>query len=388
MKRRKIDFEEMTSYCSLYNAWVRCSRGDGKDRRRDVRRYAVNLKENLLRLQQRLRDGTWEPDKGRTFYLRTEGKIREIHTVGVEDRIVHQILVKAFNLQRHFVRRTFGSIKKRGTLRANKQVRKDLRTSGYNYCVKLDVRKYYPSIDKNILIALVRRRYKGEDAIRLYEKVLWSYKPDTDKSISIGALTSQDSGNFYLTPLDLYLLQELKVRCMSRYVDDIVILVRDKEEGERVIRKATEFVRTLGLEFGKILLFPIDKRRIDYCSYAVNGENVRLRASTKRRFIRKLRNLTKRPQRPEYERNCVCSYLGMLQYCNGYKLLKDLRNEYHQVFGRIDRHAERCGEQERETASATAADGRVQNILQPPHNRAGYNRRGNRGTRVRVCTCG
>jgi hypothetical protein len=387
MKREFVDIEGMTDYNALYNAWRACSTGNGKDKRRDVIAYDRNLKENLLRLQQRLRDGTWTPDKGRTFYLRTEGKVREIHTVGVEDRIVHQLIVRRFRLERHFVRRTYGSIKGRGTLRANKQVRRDIHASGYGLCVKLDVRKYYPSIIKGKLMELIRRKYKGEAALRLVEMVVRAYKPDQETSISIGALTSQNNGNFYLTPLDYFLLEVLRVRYMVRYVDDIVVLVRTKGEAKELIDRATEFLKDYGLSFGKVAVFPIDKRRIDFCSYAVGGDgSVKLRTSTKRRFIRKLRALRKKPQNGVYERSCVCSYLGMIKYCNGKKLLKRLEDEYTEVFNRIDGFAKGRRRQENDAAGATAGAERVPTLLQPSRGgaRRGRNRRGQRGTRCRV----
>jgi retron-type reverse transcriptase len=386
MKRAIVNFSEMTEYNNLYNAWRLCSTGDGKKNRCDVKAFGANEKKNLLSLQRRLRDGTWKPDKGRVFYLKTEKKVREIHVVGIEDRIVHQLLVKFFRLDRHFVKRTFGSIKGRGTLKASKQVRQDIHRSGYNLCVKLDVKRYYPNINKSKLMEMIRRKYKGERALSLLEAVIMSYKPETDLSISIGALTSQNNGNFYLTPLDYFVLQELGARYYTRYVDDIVILVKDKREAKMIIRRASEFISGLGLTFGKITLFPIDKRRIDFCSYAVGTENTRVRASIKYRFIHKLRQLTKRPQNGIYERSCVCSYLGYFKYCDSNNLLKDLKNEYNEVFNRVDRFAKGRRGKEDDASGAEPTGERVPTLLQPSRRRArrGKNRRGQRGTRCRV----
>jgi hypothetical protein len=375
----------MTDLETLYYAWSQISTGDGKEYRRDVIAFRKDLHNNMLSLQQRLRDETWTPSHGRTFYLRTEGKIREIHTVGVEDRIVHQILVLYFGLNAHFIGRTFGSIKGRGTLKANKQVRRDIFRSNFNYCIKFDVRKYYPSINKTILIELIRKKYKCEKSIRLFEKVIRSYKPQQDKSISIGALVSQNNGNYYLSPLDYFILQELRVKYYTRYVDDMVILVRDKIQGEIIIKRTSEFLKSLNLEFGKITLFPINKRRIDFCSYAVNQENVRLRTRIKKRFIRKLRQLDKKPQDGMYERNSVCSYLGYMKYCNSVKLLNNLKDEYNQVFVRIDRYAKKPRGKKNDTASSKPAGERIPQILQSSRHRtrAGHNT-GQRGTRCRI----
>lgn len=386
-KRTFVDIRKIASYNALYNGWRLVSTGDGKDERRDVIEFGKNLKANLKDLQRRLLDGTWEPDSGKVFYLETENKIREIHTVGVEDRIVHQTLVYHFALQKRFVNRTFGSIKGRGTLRANKQVRKDLHRSKYKYALKLDVKKYYPSINKTKLIREIRRKYKGEAAIALLEKVIRAYKPELDIGVSIGALTSQNNGNFYLTPFDYFVLEVLGVKYYVRYVDDMVILVPDKKEGERIIRRLIEFLNGYDLVFGKIALFPIDKRRIDFCSYAVNNENVRLRKGILKRFIRKLRDLKKHPQEGMYERSCVCSYLGFLKYCDSNNILKVLKDEYGEVFVRIDRYAKKRRSKEVDASCSTSGTERVQTFLQPQKRRGrpGHNRRGNRGTRHKVC---
>ena len=381
-KRTFVDIKEIASYNSLYNGWRLVSTGDGKDKRRDVIQFGENLKANLKDLQRRLLDETWEPDKGRSFWLFTEGKWRLIHTVGVEDRIVHQALVYHFHLRRHFVKRTFGSIKNRGTLKASKQVRRDLYKSGCLYVIKLDVSKYYPSVIKSKLMEEIRKKYKGEAALRLYEKVLRSYQPDLDTGISIGALPSQDNGNYYLTPLDYFALDVLLVRYYTRYVDDIVILC-DKEKAKKLIPALTEFVSMYGLKFGKIALFPVTARRIDFCSYAVNESNTRLRRATLRRFTRKLRQLSKRQYNPVYERSCVCSYLGMLKYCDSNNILKKLKNEYSSIFERIDRYSKRNRRKENDFASAETRDRRIQTLFQPPYQRGGKYRRGQRGTRYR-----
>lgn len=384
MKRTFVDIKEIASYNSLYNAFRKCCRG-GKGDRPDVVEYERNLSENLKKLSKALLDGTWEPDKGRSFYLFTEGKWRLITTVGIEDKIVHQSLVYHFKLDKRFIKRTFGSIKKRGTLKANKQVRKDIHRSGFLYVIKMDIEKYYHNVVKLNLMMLIRHAYKGEPAINLFEKILRSYMPDSEISISIGALPSQDNGNFYLTPIDMFVLRVLKARYYTRYVDDIVILCESKEKAAEWIPKIKEEASKLGLKFGKVDVFPITARRIDFCSYAVNEDNVRLRVATLRRFSRKLRKLQKKPCNPMYERSCVCSYLGMLKYCDSHNILKQLKNEYSEVFNRIDRYSKRNRSQRNDIAGSGPWSERVQTVLQPSHHRAGKNRRGQRATRYRGC---
>lgn len=382
MQREIVDIRDVASFKILWKGWQNCLKGK-KSERRDVQEYYPNAKENILELQRQLLNGTWEPDTGRQFWLFTEGKWRLITTVGVNDRIVHYALINTFKIERRFVRRTYGSIKKRGTLAASKQLRRDIKESGFDICIKLDAKKYYPNINKEILIGMLRKRYKGRAALTLFEKVIRSYNPEELIGVSIGALTSQDIGNFYLTIFDYFVMQECGVKRYVRYVDDMVILVRSKREAKRIIpmlvAKAAEFKVT----FGKIEVFPISSRRVDFCGYAVNHDTCRLRKRTAVRFMRKLRQLDRRASiNPIYERSCVCSYLGLLEHCNGKELLNLLKKEHYEVFRRIDRYATHSGRTGHGAAIAAAGSDGTQKVFQPPHRkaRAGRNRRGDRGT--------
>ena len=352
-KRIFVDIKEIASHNSLYRAWQLCSNGNGKDERKDVIKYAENLEENLKSLQKRLLDDTWIPDKGRDFWLYTENKWRLIHVVGIEDRIVHQSVVYHFALERKFIRRTFGSIKGRGTLKANKQIRNDLFKSEFDYVIKMDAHKYYPNINKIKLIELIRAKYKGERALKLFSDIINSYNPGNEKGVSIGALTSQNNGNYYLTSFDHFVSEVLGIKYYTRYVDDIVIFCKSKRDAAKwipqMIRKAAEF----DIQFGKIELYPIKSRKVDFCGYQVDKNCVLLRKSILKKFIKKLNKFEKYPSKDGlYERNCICSYLGMLKYCDSKHIINNLKNEYYEVFERIDRYASRKRGQKNEVASA------------------------------------
>jgi len=364
MKRTIIRYEDIVSFCPLFNAWKKVSTGDGKDKRKDVIAYAQNLEENLRKLEAKLKEGTWKPDKGKTFMLFTEGKWREIHVVNVETRIVYQSLVTAFGLRRLFVNRTFGAIKGRGTLKANKQVRRDLyRHPELDYCIKTDFRHFYPSILKRVLKEKLRHKYKGERTIRLMEACIDAYQPGQDAGISIGAVISQDNGNFYLTDMDRFVLGELKVGCMSRNVDDTVMLCK-KADAPRIIAELKRKAGELGLTYGKVALFPILARRIDFCGYAVNGESNKVRTSTVKRYKKRLRAMKRHPLRIHSEMSVVASYDGILKHGDAYMLNLKLRKDYDEIFSRISRCSSRGRSEERETPVAKPWGGRVPPILE------------------------
>lgn len=367
MKRYLVRYEDVVGFQPLFNAWKKVSTGNGKDRRGDVMAYAPRVEENLHRLHKELADGTWQPDRGRKFRLFTEGKWREIHVVNVETRIVYQSLVTAFGIKRLFVNRTFGAIKGRGTLRANKQVRRDLcRHPEYDYFIKTDFRHFYPSIIKARLKEKIRRKYKGGRAIRLMEACMDAYQPESDVGISIGAVTSQDNGNLYLTDMDRFVLGELKLPCLARNVDDMVVLCH-KEDAPRIITALKEKASELGLRYGKIALAPIGKRRIDFCGWAVNRESNRVRTSTVRRYKKRLRMMSRHPLRINKEMSVIASYQGILRHGDAYKLNLKLRKDYDEVFSRIHRYSTRKRSKVREAATPQPGRGRVQEVLGRAH---------------------
>lgn len=338
MRREIVTEEDVAGFYALFNAWIKASRGNGKDKRRDIIKYGENVDENIRGLSERIKSGQWKPDKGRTLTIYTEGKHRKIHTVNVETRIVFQSLVTAFKLDKFFVNRTFGSIKKRGTLKANKQVRRDLyRNPELDYCLKTDFRHYYESILKGKLMDMIRQKYKGSFAIGLFETCINAYNIGKENGISIGSVMSQNNGNLYLTQMDKFVMEDLHIKCMSRNVDDTVILCT-KEKAAQAIEKFKAFSEQFGLSYSKMALFPIDKRRIDFCGWAVNRENAKVRASTVRRYYRKLRLMTKRQERINKTRSVVSSYEGILKHGDTNHLNNNIKHQYNEIFNRINRH--------------------------------------------------
>lgn len=338
MKRTIVTEDDVASFYSLFNAWLIASRGNGKDKRKDIIQYSRNVEENIRNLSRKIKNGEWTPDKGRTLVIFTEGKHRKIHTVNVEARIVFQALVTAFKLEKFFVNRTFGSIKNRGTLKANKQVRRDLyRHPGLDYCLKTDYKHYYESIVKYKLMEMINHKFKGSFAINLFKMCIDAYNPCLENGISIGSVMSQNNGNFYLTPLDMFIMGELKIKCFSRNVDDTVILCT-KERGAQIIAELENFSAQFGLIYSKIALFPISTRRIDFCGYAVNRDEVRVRASTVRKYFKRLYRLTKHKERIGKTRSVVSSYEGILKHGDTNHLSINIKQQYNEIFNRINRH--------------------------------------------------
>ena len=131
--------------------------------------------------------------------------------------------------------------------------------------VKYDCKKFYPSILKSRLKEKLRRRYKGEAALSLLFSIIDEYMPDSERGMSIGALTSQDMGNFFLTMLDLFALENIRTHYYNRYVDDITTLRESKAQAIAAIPRMVEAAEKDGIIFGRIEVYPLRVRRVDFC---------------------------------------------------------------------------------------------------------------------------
>ena len=384
MKRQIVRIEDISDIKLLHEGWKNATKG-GKYWRKSTHEYEVNLDNNLRSLSHRLREGTWRPSSGHTFRMMTEGKWRDITSFPIEDRIVHFAVVHVFNMSRHFIRRTHGSIKGRGCLSASKQVRRDIRNISHRVemlnkknatageeifevtVVKYDCKKFYPNILKPRLKEKIRRKYKGEAAIALLFSIIDAYMPDSERGMSIGALTSQDMGNFFLTMLDLFALENIRTHYYNRYVDDITTLRESKAQAIAAIPRMVEAAEKDGIIFGRIEVYPLRVRRVDFCGYAVgmlNGTlSTRMRPKTVRRYCRRLHvaanhlaamraDTSKRATvlggfAAESLRQTIASYEGIALHADTHNLLINLKRNYHEIFRTSDREPH-CSRHERE----------------------------------------
>ena len=388
MKRQIVRIEDISDIKLLREGWKNATKGD-KYWRKSTHEYEVNLDSNLRSLSHRLREGTWRSSSGHTFRMMTEGKWRDITSFPIEDRIVHYAVVHVFNMSRHFIRRTHGSIKGRGCLSASKQVRKDIRNISHRVemlnkqsekngkaneeifevtVVKYDCKKFYPSILKSRLKEKILRKYKGEAAIALLFSIIDAYMPDSERGMSIGALTSQDMGNFFLTMLDLFALENIRTHYYNRYVDDITTLRESKAQAIAAIPRMVQAAEKDGIIFGRIEVYPLRVRRVDFCGYAVgmlNGTlSTRMRPKTVRRYRRRLHIAANHlaamradttSQRAtvlggfaaESLRQTIASYEGIALHADTHNLLINLKRNYYEVYRTSDREPD-CSRHERE----------------------------------------
>lgn len=281
-----------------------------------VVQFDKNREENLQELIGLFTEGKFRSSKPRTFTMVADaGKVREITKMPYfPDRIVHHAILNMIEkrLTSAFIANTFNSIKHRGIHLLNRRLKHDLHVDpeGTKYCLKIDIRKFYPSVPCHRIKEELRRYIKDEWFLAIIDEVL-----DTTAGLSIGGLLSQIFSNTYVNRLDHYIKEELKVRHYYRYADDMVFLSADKPSLHQVLWRVRNYLfYNLELELKKNWqVFEVDDRGIDYVGYVFRHTHTRIRKRIKKNFIKKRHNA-----------KSVASYKGMLKWCDSRHLIYNI----------------------------------------------------------------
>jgi len=245
----------------------------------------------------------------------------------VRDRVVHHILFrKLYSIfDRAFIFDSYSCRIGKGTHRAVRRLHEFFRKESKNnsrmcWVLKCDVKKFFESIDRDILARLLFVRVKDEGVLWLISAIIKSFP----KGLPLGNITSQLFANIYLNELDQFIKQTLKVKYYIRYCDDFVILSRDKQHLENLILNIDEFLRNnlgLSLHPAKVTITKY-RQGIDFLGYVSFPGYSILRVKTRKRMFRKvlgkIEDYKSGVISKESFSQTVQSYLGMLSHCNAY----------------------------------------------------------------------
>ncbi|MBN1466756.1 RNA-directed DNA polymerase [candidate division KSB1 bacterium] len=242
MKRHAQLWDRLIDFENIYLAFEKTEKGKGY--KHDYLRFLLNLESNLLNLQEALATQTYVPGGYRTFDI-YEPKKRMISAASFGDRVVHHCLVNIIGpiFENSFIQHSYANQVGKGTHKAIREVQKAMQQC--DYALHCDVRKYFPSIDHEILKDQIRKKIKDSKVLWLIDLIIdgsneqeWvlDYFPGDDlltplerrRGLPIGNLTSQFFANIYLNGLDHYMKEVLGCTYYMRYVDDMVVLDSDK----------------------------------------------------------------------------------------------------------------------------------------------------------------
>lgn len=291
----------------------------GKKKQPGVIAHKKNREANIRALHECLMHKTYKTSAYTTFTI-FEPKERLIFRLPYyPDRITHHAIMNILEpiFMATFTSDTYSCIKKRGIHAAANALKKALRdVEGTRYCLKLDITKFYPNIDHDILKQLLRRKFKDKDLLWLLDEII-----DSTTGLPIGNYLSQYLANFYLSYFDHWIKEEKKVKYYFRYADDIVILSTNKPYLHQLLSDIRDYLaKELKLKVkNNYQVFPVDVRGIDFVGYVFRHTHTLLRKSIKKRFAGMLKS------NPNIQ--SIASYKGWAKHCDSKKLLNKLINE-------------------------------------------------------------
>jgi len=223
-------------------AWLA---SEGKRGRAEVKAYLEN--ENLrIDLICDIMSGAYRMGRirKRTFYDHKSGKNRTIVMPPFRDQIVHWMIMLQLRpyMEPMFIHHTVASLDNRGQKLANLTIKHwaTCHKTDTRWVVQMDIHHYYESIDQDILLSMLSKRIRDRRVMFILEKIIKQH----DKGLPLGYYLSQWLANFYLSDMDHYIKEKLGIKCYMRYVDDIIICTRTKEQALRVVDDVRRYLAT------------------------------------------------------------------------------------------------------------------------------------------------
>lgn len=328
MKRYGYIFEKIYSIENLKEA----HRNARKDKLfyKEVKMVDSNPDYYLHEIQKMLKNKTYEVSEYVVSIINDKGKERELRKLPYfPDRIIQWAIVLQLEpiFMSVFCSHSCASIKFRGIVCASRKVEKFMTDrENTKYCLKIDVSKFYPNIDHEVLKKMLRKKFKDPDLLELLDKIINSYPGG--KGVPIGSYLSQFLANFYLTYFDHWLKETMKVKYVVRYMDDVVIFHRSKHYLHRLFVQMNQYLKSnLHLKIkSNWQVFPTGIRGIDFVGYRHFYGYKLLRKTTCKKFKAKMLTIRRKQDNGQfinYNEWCsVNSYIGWLTWCDSWRLFE------------------------------------------------------------------
>lgn len=290
MKRVGNLMERIAHPDNLREAYLRAARG--KRTRTAVRAFAAELDNNLLAMSNELLSGIFKFGDYDTFTV-YEPKRRVIHAASFRVRVAFHAMMRICHpvFDDYQIYDSYASRKGKGTYAALDRAVHFARR--YGWYAKLDVVKYFDTLDHEVLKKQLHRLFKDKLLLHYFDWLIDDYQgAERGKGVPIGNLTSQYFANHYLSPADHYAKQVLLVPGLVRYMDDVLLFHNDRCALKAIVGNYMRYVQDeLCLRHHPIVLNET-QRGIPFLGYVVRGGGLRLNLRSKRRFTAKMRNLT------------------------------------------------------------------------------------------------
>lgn len=324
MQPHKIPFEEIISVENILSAWKEFL--VGKKNRKDVQEFQLRIMDNILSLHSDLKNKTYIHGGYEAFSI-NDPKPRNIHKASVRDRLLHHALYRVLYpyFDKKFIHDSYSCRVGKGTHKAlerfnvfgGKVSKNNTQTC---WVLKCDIRKFFASIDQEILMSVLKKHVQDEGILWLLERVIDSFNSGkVDIGLPLGNLTSQLLVNVYMNESDQHMKHVCREKYYIRYADDFVIMSSDKKHLEEL----TVFISDFLNEKLKLMLHPKKvyiktiASGVDFLGWIHFPYRRVIRTVTKKRMFKKL-------SASEPKKEIIDSYKGLLGWGNAYELMQKI----------------------------------------------------------------
>lgn len=334
-------FGRIVDLNNLEQAYRQTQKGDGKYTNESLL-FAKDWVYNLHTLRAELIDETWEFGDYIRFKV-FEPKERDIDAPKLRAKIV-QVAVNNVIKQVYFpsfINDSYACIDNKGTHRCVDRINRLLRKAVWEYgesaiIIKIDIRKFFYTIDRDVLKSLLPKKIKCKKTLLLLYKIIDSADVLDAFGLPLGNTLSQLGANIYMNSLDQFCKRKLSLRYYVRYADDIVITVKNREVAKETLDTIINFledVLKLQVNEDKTQMFPA-AQGVNTVGFKIYKTHRLLRNDSKKKIKRKARKmrrlLIEGLMEPEKAEQILNSWLGHAEHgCSHNFVLKLVeRNDY------------------------------------------------------------
>ena len=318
MKRIGFLYEKICDINNIFAAIKEASKG--KRNTYAVRRVLEDQNNHAAQIRNLLITKTYTPTPCTVREIRDpcSGKVRAISCPKFyPDQIIHWALLLQTRdiLLRGSYEHSAGGLPGRGAHMLSRSVMRWLRKDQKNtkYFLKLDISKFYGSIDCDRLKQRLRKVIKDQDTLWLFDTIIGKAR-----GLPIGYVTSVYLSDFYLQDVDHFIKEQLGVKHYARYVDDMVLFGPNKKKLHHTHKLLEALLSHRGLQIKENWqVSPIAARDVDFLGFRMNRHRMIMRKRVALRIRRRFRRAAKKPLGAK-DAAALVSYWGVLKHCDSF----------------------------------------------------------------------
>jgi len=333
--KNKRLIEQIINWDNLLEAHRLARRG--KRDRYEVAAFESQLWEELGALQMEMLWGTYRPGPYRAFLV-YEPKRREILAAPYRDRVAQHAICNICGpiWDRSMIDDTYACRTGKGTHAGADRVQGWLRgmeAAGGAWVLKMDLSKYFASINHALAKSVIRDKIQCPDTLRLLDHIIESTAGDEQHpcGIPVGNLTSQWTANLVGNRIDQWAKRDLGARRYVRYMDDMVVIVRTKAEALAARDAFAEKIDSMGFSFSKYSVLPAG-RGVNFLGYRIWAHKRLLRRDSVRRMKRNVKAMAWEYRHGKIE---LASVRQRIRSWVGHASHADTKNLRRQVLGSV-----------------------------------------------------